>query len=79
LAEATVEAFQLDRSLLQFGPAPVEAFAGQRIPYDTSLSAAATSDRLGTPLLSIDEILQAFRTERTTGTLAPLPPRSAVQ
>ena len=71
--------FELDRALLRFGPAPREAFAGQRIPHDTSISATSTSVRLGVPLLSIDEILQAFRTERATGTLAPLPPRTAVQ
>jgi len=79
LAEATVAAFELDRSLLRFGPAPPEAFAGQRIPHDTSLSATTTAERLGVPLLSIDEILSAFRIERTTGKLAPLPPRAAVQ
>lgn len=79
LAEATVAMFELDRALLRFGPAPREAFAGQRIPHDTSISATATSERLGVPLLSIDEILQAFRTERATGTLAPLPPHTAVQ
>jgi dTDP-4-dehydrorhamnose reductase len=73
LAEATVDVFGLDPSLLRFERAPIEAFAGWRIPYDTSLSAQATADRLGTPLLSIDEILRAFRTERETGRLAPLP------
>jgi dTDP-4-dehydrorhamnose reductase len=78
LAEATVDVFELDRSLLRFGPAPVESFAGQRIPHDTSISAMATAERLGTPLLSIDEILHAFRIERMTGTLAPLPTRGAV-
>jgi dTDP-4-dehydrorhamnose reductase len=79
LAEATIAAFELDRALLRFGPAPRESFAGQRIPHDTSISATATAERLGVPLLSIDEILEAFRTERATGTLAPLPPRTAVQ
>jgi len=73
LAEATVDVFGLDSSLLRFGRAPVDAFAGWRIPYDTSLSAHATAERLGTALLSIDEILRAFRTERETGRLAPLP------
>ncbi|MEO1059787.1 MAG: sugar nucleotide-binding protein [Actinomycetota bacterium] len=77
LAEATVEVFDLDRSLLRFGRAPIEAFAGQTIPYDTSISAVATSERLGTPLLSLAEILDAFRIERATGSLAPLPERSA--
>lgn len=67
LAEATVEVFDLDRSLLQFGPAPAEAFAGQRIPFDTSVSAEATATRLGTPLLSLTELLSAFRRERETG------------
>lgn len=73
LAEATVAAFDLDPSLLRFGDAPVEAFAGQTIPHDTSLSAVSTSERLGTPLLSLAQILEAFRTERATGALAPLP------
>lgn len=67
LAEATVEAFDLDESLLRFGPAPAEAFAGQRIPFDTSVSAEATAARLGTPLLSVAELLAAFRQERETG------------
>jgi dTDP-4-dehydrorhamnose reductase len=79
LAEATVALFGLDRSLLRFGPAPREAFAGQRIPHDTSLSATATAVRLGVPLLSVEEILQAFRVERSTGALAPLPARAVVQ
>lgn len=76
LAEATVAAFDLDPSLLRFGPAPTEAFAGQTIPTDTSISAVATSERLGTPLLSLAEILDAFRIERATGELAPLPVRT---
>lgn len=67
LAEATVAAFDLDRSLLRYGPAPAEAFAGQRIPFDTSVSAEATADRLGTPLLSLTDLLSAFRRERETG------------
>lgn len=73
LAEATVAAFDLDPSLLSFGSAPASAFAGQTIPHDTSLSAAVTSERLGTPLLSLAQILDAFRIERSTGQIAPLP------
>jgi dTDP-4-dehydrorhamnose reductase len=73
LAEATVDAFDLDRSLLHFGPAPSDAFAGQTIPFDTSVSAVSTAERLGTPLLTLDELLAAFRHERSTGELAPLP------
>lgn len=78
LAEATVAAFDLDPALLRFGPAPSEAFAGQRIPFDTSVSAVATAERLGTPLLSTDDLLAAFRHERTTGELAPLGLRSSL-
>ncbi|MEM9042488.1 MAG: sugar nucleotide-binding protein [Actinomycetota bacterium] len=72
LAIATTRTFDLDPELLRFGPAPNEAFAGQRIPYDTSVTAFATADRLGTPLPSIDQLLGAFRHERDTGTLAAL-------
>jgi len=72
LAEATVDVFGLDRSLLRFGPAPPESFAGQTIPFDTSVSAVATAERLGTPLLSLGDLLASFRHERITGELAPL-------
>ena len=73
LAEATVEAFDLDRSLLHFGPAPSDSFVGQTIPFDTSVSAVATAERLGTPLLSLDQLLAAFRHERSAKEIAPLP------
>lgn len=69
LAEAAVETFELDRSLLRFGPAPAEAFAGQTIPFDTSTSAVATAERLGTPLLSLTELLTSFKRERETGAI----------
>ncbi len=72
LAEAAVAAFELDGSLVNYGPAPAESFAGQRIPHDTSLSAVSTSERLGTPLPSVAELLRAFRHERETGELARL-------
>ena len=72
LANATVDVFGLDPSLLRFGPAPAKAFAGQRIPFDTSVSAVATSERLGTPLLSLNELLMAFRHEHIHGEIAPL-------
>ncbi len=70
LAERTVEAFGLDRSLLSFGPAPSEALAGQPVPYDTSVSAVATAERLATPLLSLTEILDRFGRERSTNRLS---------
>ncbi|MEM9565188.1 MAG: sugar nucleotide-binding protein [Actinomycetota bacterium] len=73
LAEATVEVFGLDRGLLRFGPAPREALAGLTIPNDTSVSAAATAERLGTPLLALTDLLQAFRRERETGEIGSAP------
>ena len=73
LAEATVAAFGLDRSLLHFGRAPEEAFAGQTIPHDTSVSAVHTSETLGTPLHSLDRILELFKAERETGGIGDTP------
>ncbi len=72
LAEATCEVFSLDRSLLQFGPAPASELEGKRFPHDSSLSAVATSERLGTPLPTVEELLKGFLHERATGQLADL-------
>ncbi|MEM9651196.1 MAG: hypothetical protein AAGA65_03810, partial [Actinomycetota bacterium] len=58
------------RSPLRGAPAPAVAFAGQRIPFHTSVWADAPAPRLGTPLLSLADLLSSFRTERETGQLA---------
>ena len=53
-----MDVFGLDPELAaEFGAAPLEAFAGQTIPFDTSLSAIQTSERLGTPLPTVKELL----------------------
>lgn len=63
LAETTCDVFDLDRSLLDFGP-PDELVMTGSVPYDTSLSTARTVERLGTTPLTTREILELFREER---------------
>ena len=60
LALRTVEAFGLDRDLLDFGPPPEPPFP---IPYDTSLDATATAAQLGVQLPSVAD--QLARLERS--------------
>ncbi len=60
LALRTVEAFGLDRDLLDFGPPPPQSW---RIPYDTSLDARATAATLGVELPSLAD--QLARLEMT--------------
>lgn len=70
LAELTAEAFGLDARLVTSGspdPAPVPAAA---IPYDTSLSATATAESLDVALPSVRDMLEGFRHELETGSLA---------
>jgi dTDP-4-dehydrorhamnose reductase len=55
LAERTVEAFELDRELLGFGPPPAPAGP---VPYDTSLDATATAAALGVELPDLDTQLR---------------------
>ena len=60
LAERTVEAFALDRDLLEFGPPPAPAWP---VPYDTSLDATATAAALAVELPDLDTQLR--RLERS--------------
>jgi dTDP-4-dehydrorhamnose reductase len=69
LAELAADVFELDASLLRRGepgPSDVPAMA---VPYDTSLTAAATAAALGRELLSARELLTRFRQERERGAL----------
>ena len=59
-AERVCEVFGLDGGLLRFGQPGPEAMGDEPIPYDTSLDAAATSRRLGMPLLGILDLLTRF-------------------
>ncbi len=61
LAQAAVRAFELDPSLLRFGP-PDEP-PGVPVPYDTSLDARATAAALGVELPTLDEQLGRLREE----------------
>jgi dTDP-4-dehydrorhamnose reductase len=63
LARRTVEAFDLDGSLLDSGPPPADAAAGWRVPYDTSLDATATAAALDADLPDVDSILARLRRE----------------
>jgi dTDP-4-dehydrorhamnose reductase len=60
LAERTVEAFGLDRDLLEFGPPPAPAWP---VPYDTSLDATATAAALDVEPPDLDTQLR--RLERS--------------
>ena len=63
LAELTCDVFELDASLLDFGP-PDELVMTGSVPYDTSLSTERTVQRLGTTPLTTRQILERFREER---------------
>ena len=69
LALATVEAFDLDGSLLRFGRPPQPAPLA--LPYDSSLDASETAKRLDVELPTLAELLAALRHERTTDALTP--------
>jgi dTDP-4-dehydrorhamnose reductase len=60
LALRTIDAFGLDRELLDFGPAPEQPWP---VPYDTRLDATATAAALGVELPGLDE--QLHRLERS--------------
>ena len=73
LARMACDVFDLDPSLLSSTP-PDRGAAGAvgefPIPYDTSLTVRRTRDVLGYEPPGIRELLQRFRHERSTGTLA---------
>lgn len=70
LALATVDAFELDGSLLRFGRPPRPAPLA--LPYDSSLDAGETAKRLDAELPTLAELLAALRHERATGAVTPL-------
>jgi len=69
LALATVEAFELDGSLLRFARPPQPAPLA--LPYDSSLDASETAKRLDAELPTLADLLGALRHERATGTITP--------
>jgi dTDP-4-dehydrorhamnose reductase len=65
LALRTVELFELDGDLLDFGPPPDPGFA---VPYDTRLDATATAAALGVELPSLDDQLRRLERSLTCTT-----------
>ena len=71
-AQAAARAFDLDAGLIRNGPPDWSATAGATVPHDTTMSAAATAERLDYRLPSTEELLRTYRRERETGTLTTL-------
>lgn len=66
LAELTCEVFDLDASLLRFGPPDPASMLAAPVPYDTSLTTPRTNDVLGRQATPIQTLLERFR-EQTRG------------
>jgi dTDP-4-dehydrorhamnose reductase len=66
LAELTVEAFELDHDLLEFGPPDPGALPPAAVPYDTSLDARATAAALEVHLPDVRTLLARLRVELET-------------
>jgi dTDP-4-dehydrorhamnose reductase len=64
LARRAADVFRLDASLLESGEPDPAALPPAPVPYDTSLDARATACTLGREPPSLDELLNAFRSER---------------
>ncbi len=70
LALQTCATFELDSSLLEFGPPDTDVMPGARIPYNTTLSASTTSTALDYELASLEEQLDKLRLQDEEGVLA---------
>ena len=77
LAEATCDAFGLDKSKLKTGEPPVEALFPAGVPVDTSLSNAKTKEVLGLGATSLKDLLNAFKNEWDSGKVSPITKRLA--
>lgn len=64
LARRAAEAFGLDPSLAQPGPAVEAELPGGPVPYDTSLDSRATARAVGQSPPTVAELLARFRSER---------------
>jgi dTDP-4-dehydrorhamnose reductase len=63
LAELTCDVFELDASLLRYGPPDPDANATASIPYDTSLTAPRTEHVLRHAPTPLRSLLERFRTQ----------------
>jgi dTDP-4-dehydrorhamnose reductase len=67
LARRTVEVFELDESLLDFGPPPLGAIPSVPVPFDTSLDGTVTAAALGVELPDVRTLLARLRSQIDTG------------
>jgi dTDP-4-dehydrorhamnose reductase len=70
LAAVACEVFELDPSLLRFGPPPPGALPGWSVPCDTSLDARVTAAALGVELAGCGSIAERLRGQLETRELA---------
>lgn len=70
LALATCAAFDLDPSLLEFGPPTSDLLLGAPVPYDTTLNAAMTAAALDYELPDLETQLVRLRHQHQQGTLS---------
>jgi dTDP-4-dehydrorhamnose reductase len=70
LALATALAWDLDPSLIRTGPPDGQQLGGAPVPYDSSLSCAATAQALDLAPLPVAEQLRQMRAQLETGELA---------
>lgn len=66
LARRTVEVFELDEELLDFGPPEFGAIPSVPVPYDTSLDGSATAAALGVELSDVRRLLRRLRDQIDT-------------
>ena len=68
LAELAVDVFDLDESLLHFGPPDPESMLSAPIPFDTSLSTPRTDRVLGRRATPVRALLERFKAQYLAGT-----------
>lgn len=66
LAELTCEVFELDASLLRFGPPDPASMLAAPVPFDTSLSTPRTDSVLGREATPLRTLLERFREQSVT-------------
>lgn len=67
LAELTIDVFDLDESLVEFGPPDPGSMLSAPIPYDTSLSTPRTDRLLGRSATPTRELLERFSSHLQSG------------
>ena len=68
LAELTCDVFELDSTLLRFGPPDPASMLAAPVPYDTSLTTPRTDRVLGRTATPVRELLERFKAQYFAGT-----------